>query len=124
MRVVSVPTPGCKGNYSRSALRAKIHDIGDPVGVERLGIALEPTADYERRADGSGGCEDARVTFVEPLQHYVMTNPALRQRLRHCPGNVGGRGLDTRLGHHVMLQRFDKSNARILTTAATVRAPS
>ena len=27
-------------------------------GVERLGIALEPEADYELRADGGGGCED------------------------------------------------------------------
>jgi len=30
-----------------------------------------------RRSDGSGGCEDARVTYVEPLQHYVMTYTAL-----------------------------------------------
>jgi predicted GH43/DUF377 family glycosyl hydrolase len=67
-----------KGNYSRIGIaRVKFNDIGDPVGVERLGIALEPTADYERRADGSGGCEDARVTFVEPLKHYVMTYTAL-----------------------------------------------
>jgi hypothetical protein len=60
-----------KGNYSRIGIaRVIFNDIGDPVGVERLGIALEPTADYERRYDGGGGCEDARVTFVEPLQHY------------------------------------------------------
>lgn len=50
---------------------------GDPCGVERLGIALEPEADYERRSDGSGGCEDPRITFVEPLQRYVMTYTAL-----------------------------------------------
>ena len=48
----------------------------DPAGVERLGIALEPEADYERRADGRGGCEDPRITFVEPIQRYVMTCPA------------------------------------------------
>src|ERR1700691_1087192 len=67
-----------KGNYSRIRIaRVKFNDVGDPVGVERLGIALEPTADYERRSDGSGGCEDARVTFVEPLNHYVMTYTAL-----------------------------------------------
>jgi predicted GH43/DUF377 family glycosyl hydrolase len=67
-----------KGNYSRIGIaRVLFNDIGDPVGVERLGIALEPTADYERRSDGSGGCEDARVTFVEPLKHYVMTYTAL-----------------------------------------------
>jgi beta-1,2-mannobiose phosphorylase / 1,2-beta-oligomannan phosphorylase len=67
-----------KGNYSRIGIaRVHFNDAGDPVGVERLGVALEPTADYERRSDGSGGCEDARVTFVEPLNHYVMTYTAL-----------------------------------------------
>jgi predicted GH43/DUF377 family glycosyl hydrolase len=67
-----------KGNYSRIGIaRVKFNDAGDPVGVERLGIALEPTADYERRSDGTGGCEDARVTFVEPLKHYVMSYTAL-----------------------------------------------
>jgi predicted GH43/DUF377 family glycosyl hydrolase len=67
-----------KGNYSRIGIaRVKFNDIGDPAGVERLGIALEPTADYERRSDDSGGCEDARVTFVEPLKHYLMTYTAL-----------------------------------------------
>ncbi|RQV95086.1 glycosidase [bacterium] len=67
-----------KGNYSRIGIaRVKFNEVGDPCGVERLGIALEPSADYERRSDGSGGCEDARVTFVEPLRHYVMTYTAL-----------------------------------------------
>jgi beta-1,2-mannobiose phosphorylase / 1,2-beta-oligomannan phosphorylase len=50
---------------------------GNPAGVERLGIALEPEADYERLSNGGGGCEDPRVTFVEPLQRYVMTYTAL-----------------------------------------------
>src|SRR5664280_2751793 len=67
-----------KGNYSRIGIaRVKFNEAGDPSGVERLGIALEPEADYELRSDGRGGCEDARVTFVEPLQHYVMTYTAL-----------------------------------------------
>ncbi len=66
-----------KGNYSRIGIaRVKFNDAGDPCGVERLGIALEPQVDYELRADGSGGCEDPRVTFVEPLRHYVMTYTA------------------------------------------------
>jgi predicted GH43/DUF377 family glycosyl hydrolase len=69
-----------KGNFSRIGIaRVNFNDIGEPVGVERVGIALEPTADYERRSDGSGGCEDARITFVEPLQHYVMSYTALSQ---------------------------------------------
>jgi len=67
-----------KGNYSRIGIvRVVFNEAGDPAGVERLGIALEPTADYERRSDGSGGCEDPRITFVEPLKHYVMTYTAL-----------------------------------------------
>src|SRR5277367_634472 len=63
-----------KGNYSRIGIaRVQFNKAGDPSGVERLGIALEPETDYERRSDGSGGCEDPRITFVEPLGRYVMT---------------------------------------------------
>ena len=51
----------------------RFNEAGDPAGVERLGIALEPEADYERRPNGGGGCEDPRITFVEPLQRYIMT---------------------------------------------------
>lgn len=65
-----------KGNYSRIGIaRVRFNVDGDPTGVERLGIALEPEADYELRP-GGGGCEDPRITFVEPLQHYVMTYTA------------------------------------------------
>jgi len=70
-----------RGNYSRIGIaRVLFNGGGDPSGVERLGIALEPEADYERRADGGGGCEDPRITFVEPLGHYVMTYTALSSR--------------------------------------------
>jgi beta-1,2-mannobiose phosphorylase / 1,2-beta-oligomannan phosphorylase len=66
-----------QGNYSRIGIaRVRFNEAGDPSGVERLGIALEPEADYERRPDGGGGCEDARITFVEPLQRYLMTYTA------------------------------------------------
>ncbi len=66
-----------KGNYSRIGIaRVNFNEDGNPTGVERLGIALEPEADYERRADGAGGCEDPRITFVEPIQQYVMTYTA------------------------------------------------
>ena len=61
------------GNYSRIGIaRVRFNEAGDPCGVERLGIALEPEADYERRPDGGGGCEDPRVTYLEPLKRYVM----------------------------------------------------
>jgi beta-1,2-mannobiose phosphorylase / 1,2-beta-oligomannan phosphorylase len=67
-----------RGNYSRIGIaRVIFNEAGDPCGVERCGIALEPEADYERRSDGGGGCEDPRITFVEPLQRYVMTYAAL-----------------------------------------------
>jgi len=66
------------GNFSRIGIaRVLFDEAGDPCGVERLGIALEPEADYELRSDGSGGCEDPRITFVEPLRRYVMTYTAL-----------------------------------------------
>jgi len=67
-----------KGNYSRIGIaRVKFDNSGDPCGVERLGIALEPEADYERLPNGGGGCEDPRVTYVEPLRRYVMVYAAL-----------------------------------------------
>ena len=66
------------GNFSRIGIaRVLFNEAGDPCGVERLGVALEPEADYELRSDGSGGCEDPRITFVEPLRRYVMTYTAL-----------------------------------------------
>ncbi|MFZ4775402.1 MAG: glycosidase [Terrimicrobiaceae bacterium] len=66
-----------KGNHSRIGIaRVRFNEAGDPSGVERMGIALEPEADYEWRSDGSGGCEDPRVTFVERLRLYAMTYTA------------------------------------------------
>jgi predicted GH43/DUF377 family glycosyl hydrolase len=66
-----------RGNYSRIGIaRVRFNEAGDPAGVERLGIALEPEADYELRPNGGGGCEDPRITFVEPLRRYIMTYAA------------------------------------------------
>jgi len=65
-----------KGNYSRIGIaKVKFNNSGDPMGVERLGVVLEPKMEYELRPDG-GGCEDPRITFVEPLGCYVMTYTA------------------------------------------------
>lgn len=67
-----------KGNYSRIGIARVLFDsAGDPCGVERLGIALEPETEYELRADGSGGCEDPRITYMERNQRYLMTYTAL-----------------------------------------------
>ena len=66
------------GNYSRIGIaRVVFNAAGDPTGVERLGIALQPEADYELRPDG-GGCEDPRISFVEPLRQFVMTYTRIR----------------------------------------------
>src|SRR5271165_1426027 len=77
-RLYLFPRLVAKGNYSRIGIaRVRFNSAGDPCGVERLGIALEPEADYELRPDGGGGCEDPRVTFVERFQRYVITYAAL-----------------------------------------------
>src|SRR5437867_1252547 len=61
-----------QGNYSRVGLaRVQFNAQGNPVGVARVGYALEPREPYERR-DGTAGCEDPRVTYVEPLKRYVL----------------------------------------------------
>lgn len=67
-----------RGNYSRIGLARVLFDgAANPVGVERLGYALEPREPYELRpADGTGGCEDARVTFLPSLGVYVMAYAA------------------------------------------------
>ncbi len=68
-----------EGNYSRIGLARVLFDgAGDPFGVERLGYALEPKEPYELcPAEGTGGCEDARVTFLPSLGVYVMAYAAL-----------------------------------------------
>ena len=69
-----------RGNFSRIGIARVLFDgSGDPTGVERMGMALEPEADYELFEHG-GGCEDPRIAYVEPLQHYVMTYTALSRR--------------------------------------------
>jgi predicted GH43/DUF377 family glycosyl hydrolase len=65
-----------RGNFSRIGVACVQFDAsGDPVGVERLGVALEPAADYERN-----GCEDPRITFFAPLDLYVMAYTAFSDR--------------------------------------------
>lgn len=71
------PRMVAKNNYSRIGIARVLFDgDGDPIDVERLGIALEPEADYEKRPNGGGGCEDPRITYVEPVEHYIMTYTA------------------------------------------------
>ncbi len=58
-------------NYSRIGLARVIFENGEPVGTERLGLALEPDAAFERNPH-TAGCEDARVTFIPAIERYVM----------------------------------------------------
>lgn len=66
------------GNCSRVGLaRVRFGGAGAPIGVERLGHVLEPCEPYEcRPKQGTGGCEDPRVTYVEPLRRYAMAYTA------------------------------------------------
>jgi predicted GH43/DUF377 family glycosyl hydrolase len=64
-----------EGNYSRIGHARVRFDGETPVGVERLGIALEPRESYER-SSGGGGVEDPRVVYVSLLKRYVMTYTA------------------------------------------------
>lgn len=71
------PRVVAEGNYSRIALARVHYDAqGYPSGLERLGYALEPTEPYECNPKSGGGCEDARVSYVVPLDRYVMTYTA------------------------------------------------
>jgi predicted GH43/DUF377 family glycosyl hydrolase len=64
-----------EGNYSRIGHARVVFDGETPVGVERLGLALEPHESYEV-SPGGGGVEDPRVVFVPALGRYVMTYTA------------------------------------------------
>ncbi len=64
-----------EGNYSRIAHARVLFEDDRPVGVERLGIALEPRESYEVTS-GGGGVEDARVVYVPLLERFVMTYTA------------------------------------------------
>jgi len=66
-----------KGNYSRVGIaRVRFDRAGDPVGIERLGVALEPTEAYEKNPVTGGGCEDPRISYIAHLGRYVMSYTA------------------------------------------------
>src|SRR5256886_17486864 len=66
------------GNYSRIGLaRVRFTQGGEPVGVERLGVVLEPQAPYEVNGQTRGRVEDPRVTYLAAWRLYVMTYTAL-----------------------------------------------
>jgi predicted GH43/DUF377 family glycosyl hydrolase len=60
-----------EGNLSRIGRARVVFEGGVPIGVERLGVALEPEEPWE-----SKGVEDPRITFVAELGLHVMTYTA------------------------------------------------
>jgi len=64
-----------KENLSRVGRGRVIFDHGSPMGVERLGIALEPDEVWEHNAR-TGGVEDPRITWIRGLEAYLMTYAA------------------------------------------------
>src|SRR5438477_1333716 len=65
------------GNYSRIGLcRVVVDRRGDPMGVERLGVVLEPQASYERNPQ-NGGVEDPRITALGAGRLYITAHTAL-----------------------------------------------
>lgn len=61
-----------EGNYSRIG-RARVQFAdNEPMGVARLGYALEPTEGFERN-ERTAGVEDPRITFIAVIDRYVMT---------------------------------------------------
>lgn len=64
------------GNFSRIGLaRVLFNSRGEPRGVRRMGVVLQPEAPYELNQSG-GGVEDPRVTRFDAWGLYVMTYTA------------------------------------------------
>ncbi|HEY4439628.1 MAG TPA: hypothetical protein VGN14_04190, partial [Candidatus Elarobacter sp.] len=71
-RLVLYPRLVAAGNVSRIGLAVARETAHGPV-FGTVDVALAPEMPYERRALGNGyGCEDPRVTYVAPLDLYVM----------------------------------------------------
>jgi beta-1,2-mannobiose phosphorylase / 1,2-beta-oligomannan phosphorylase len=65
-----------KGNFSRiGRARVLLDGGGNPSGVERLGVVLEPDEAWEQNPI-TAGVEDPRITFVDSLNTYVMAYAA------------------------------------------------
>src|SRR5436309_175341 len=76
-RLYLLPRLVAAGNYSCIGLARVVTDRrGDPLGVERLGVVLEPEAPYEINPRTGGGVEDPRVSYVAARGLYVMTYTA------------------------------------------------
>src|SRR3977135_618334 len=65
-----------RGHYFRVGRARVLFDAGGkPSGVERLGIVLEPDEAWEQNTV-TADVEDARITFIDSLDAYVMAYAA------------------------------------------------
>jgi predicted GH43/DUF377 family glycosyl hydrolase len=78
--------------------------------ARRLGFALEPQAPYELRAQPGYGCEDARVTYVEALNEYLMAYTAFGP---DGPRIAVARSADGYAWERVGLVRFEHPGANV-----------
>jgi predicted GH43/DUF377 family glycosyl hydrolase len=67
-----LPRMVAQGNVSRVGLAKVVVENGEPVGVERQGVVLEPANRWEQGAM-SAGTEDPRTTWVPSLGLHLMT---------------------------------------------------
>lgn len=67
-----LPRLVASGNISRVGLARVVVEDGRPVGIERLGVVLQPDRTWER-GPNNAGVEDPRVTWVPSLGLHVMT---------------------------------------------------
>ena len=79
-KLLMYPRMVAPGNISRIGIARGNEGPGGPV-FERAGIVLEPQAPNELRSEPGGyGCEDPRVTFIPPLDAYLMAYTAFGPR--------------------------------------------
>ena len=65
-----------KGNRSAiSVVRVLRDPLGEPLSVQRMGVALEPDKPWEQNAR-TAGVEDGRITRIDALGLHVMTYTA------------------------------------------------
>ena len=89
-RLYLFPRLVARGNFSRIGIaRVNFDSDGDPVGAERLGIALEPEADYELRP-GGGGTDPDRSR--PPARRIGGTRRSPRMAPSPCGRRPGPRG--------------------------------
>lgn len=83
------------GNVSRVGRGRVVIEDGVPVGVERLGVVLEPDRGWEH-GTGHGGVEDPRITTIPALGLHVMTYVAFGPLGPHPALAVSEDGIDWR----------------------------